>query len=88
MGKRKEGMARSEKRSDEIQNRATGDTQERRVSHGQILCIKFFDCKTCKTEEGMMGQFSGQFVYLRNSGKVAKYGIGKRSVGLVFKIED
>jgi hypothetical protein len=24
----------------------------------------------CKTEEMMMGQFSGRFVYLRNSGKV------------------
>jgi hypothetical protein len=29
MGKSKEGMARSENRSDEIQNRVTGDTQER-----------------------------------------------------------
>jgi hypothetical protein len=34
-----------------------------------------------------MGQFSGGFVYLQNSEKVAKYGIGKRSVGLVFRIE-
>jgi hypothetical protein len=33
-----------------------------------------------------MVQFSGRFVYLRNYGKVAKYGIGKRSVGLVFRI--
>jgi hypothetical protein len=31
----------------------------------------------CKMEKMMMGQFSGRFVYLRNSGKVAKYGIGK-----------
>jgi hypothetical protein len=58
------------------------------VSDGQILCIRIFDCKTCKTEESMMGQFSGRFVYLWNSGKVAKYGIGKRSVRLVFRIED
>jgi hypothetical protein len=36
----------------------------------------------------MMGQFSGRFVYLRNSGKVAKYGIGKRSGGLVLGSED
>jgi hypothetical protein len=35
-----------------------------------------------------MGQFSDGFVYLRNSGKVAKYGIGKQWVRLIFKIED
>jgi hypothetical protein len=29
----------------------------------------------------MMVQFSGRFVYLRNCGKVAKYGIGKRRSG-------
>jgi hypothetical protein len=57
------------------------------VPDGQILCIKNFDCKTCKIEESMMGKFSGGFVYLQNSEKVAKYGIGKRSVGLVFRIE-
>jgi hypothetical protein len=39
-------------------------------------------------EESMMGQFSGRFVYLRNSGKVAKYGIGKRLGGLVLRSED
>jgi hypothetical protein len=88
MGESKERMARSEKRSDEIQNRVTGDTQERRVFHGQILCIRIFYCKTCKTEESMMGQFNGRFVYLRNSGKVAKYDDGKWSVGLIFRIED
>ena len=48
-------MTRSEKESDEIQNRVTGDTQERRVSHGQILCIRIFYCKMCKMEESMMG---------------------------------
>jgi hypothetical protein len=32
-----------------------------------------------------MGQFSGRFVYLWNSGKVAKYGIGKRSGRLVLE---
>jgi hypothetical protein len=58
------------------------------VSDGQILCLRIFYCKTCKTEESMMGQFNGRFVYLRNSGKVAKYGIGKRSVRLVFRIKD
>jgi hypothetical protein len=57
------------------------------VPHGQIVCIGFFDCKMCKMEESMMGQFSGRFLYLRNSRKVAKYGIGKRSVGLIFRIE-
>jgi hypothetical protein len=87
-GESKERMARFEKRSYGIQNRVTGDTQKRRVSHSQILCIKFFYYKTCKTEESMMGQFNGRFVYLRNSGKVAKYGIGKWSVGLIFRIED
>jgi hypothetical protein len=51
-------MARSEKWSDGIQNRVMGDTQERGVSHIQILCIKIFYCKTCKMEESMMGQFS------------------------------
>jgi hypothetical protein len=35
-----------------------------------------------------MGQFSGRFVYLQNFGKVAKYGIGKWSVKLIFGIED
>jgi hypothetical protein len=35
-----------------------------------------------------MGQFSGQFVYLWNFGKVAKYGIGKRSGGLILRSED
>jgi hypothetical protein len=58
------------------------------VSDGQILCIRIFDCKTCKMEESMMGKFSGRFVYLRNSGTMAKYGIGKWSVRLVFGIED
>jgi hypothetical protein len=58
------------------------------VSDGQIVCLRIFYCKTRKTEEGMMGQFSGRFVYLRNSGKVAKYGIGKRSVRLIFRIKD
>jgi hypothetical protein len=37
----------------------------------------------CKTEEIMMGQFSHRFVYLRNSGKVAKYGIGKLLIACV-----
>jgi hypothetical protein len=46
------------------------------VFHGQILCIIFFDCKTCKKEESTMGQFNDRFVYLRNSGKVAKYSNG------------
>ena len=87
-GKSKQGMARSEKRMDEIQNRVTGDTQERRVSHDQILSIRIFDYKMCKTEESMMGQFSGRFVYLRNSEKVDKYGIGKWSRGLVLRSED
>jgi hypothetical protein len=81
-------MARSEKQSNGIQNRVTGDTYERRVSHGQILCIRIFYYKTCKTKESMMGQCSDRFVYLRNSGKVVKYGIGKRSGGLVFGSED
>jgi hypothetical protein len=81
-------MERFEKRLDGIQNRVMGDTQERRVSHGQILCIIIFYCKMCKMEESMMGQFSGWFVYLQNSGKVVKYGIGKRSVVLIFGIED
>jgi hypothetical protein len=60
------------------------------VSHCQILCIVIFYCKTCKTKESMMRQFNNRFVYLQNSGKVAKYGIGKRSVGIIFgiKIED
>jgi hypothetical protein len=31
----------------------------------------------CKMEEIMMWQFSGRFVYLQNSDKVTKYGIGK-----------
>jgi hypothetical protein len=35
-----------------------------------------------------MGKFIGRFVYLRNSDKVAKYGIGKQSGGLVLRIED
>jgi hypothetical protein len=48
-------MERSEKWSDGIQNRVTGDTQERRVFHDQILCIIIFYCKTCKMEESMMG---------------------------------
>ena len=65
-----------------------GDTQERRVFHDQILCIKNFDYKMCKTEESMMGQFNDWFVYLWNFGKVSKYGIGKQSVRLVFRIED
>jgi hypothetical protein len=56
-------MIRSEKRLDGIQNRVTGDTQERRVSHGQILCIGIFDYKRYKTKESMMGQFNSQFVY-------------------------
>jgi hypothetical protein len=47
------------------------------VSDGQILCLEMFYCKMHKMEEGMMGKFSGRFVYLRNSRKVAKYGIGK-----------
>ena len=63
MWERKERMARSEKSSFEIQNSVTGDNQERRVSHGQILCIHIFYCKACKTEESMMGQFNGWFVY-------------------------
>jgi hypothetical protein len=58
------------------------------VSDGQIVCLRIFDCKTRKMEEGMMGQFNGRFVYLWNSGKVAKYGIGKRSVRLIFRIKD
>jgi hypothetical protein len=58
------------------------------VFHGQILCIRIFYCKTCKMEEIMMGQFSGRFVYLWNFGKVAKYGIGKRSGRLVLGSED
>jgi hypothetical protein len=79
-GESKERMERSEKRLDGIQNRVMGDTQERRVSHGQILCIEIFYYKTCKMEESMMGEFSGWFVYLRNFGKVAKHEIGKWSV--------
>ena len=58
------------------------------MSDGQIVCLRNFDCKTCKMEEGMMGQSSGSFVYLQNSRKVAKYRIGKRSVRLVFIIKD
>jgi hypothetical protein len=58
------------------------------VFHDQILCIIIFYCKMCKMEEIMMGQFSERFVYLRNSGKVAKYGIGKRSCELLLRIED
>jgi hypothetical protein len=84
----KEQMERSEKWSDGIQNRVMRDTHERRVSHSQIVFLGTFDCKTHKTEEGMMGQFRGRFLYLRNSEKVAKYGIGKRSVELVFGIKD
>jgi hypothetical protein len=42
----------------------------------------------CKMEEIMMGQFSGWFVYLWNSRKVAKYGIGKRLGGLILGSED
>jgi hypothetical protein len=53
------------------------------VLHGQISCIGIFECKMCKTEEIMMGQFSGRFVYLRNSDKVAKYGIGKLLIACV-----
>jgi hypothetical protein len=52
------------------------------------LCIGIFYCKTCKTKESMMGQFNDRFVYLQNYRKVAKYGIGKRLVRLVFGIKD
>jgi hypothetical protein len=58
------------------------------VFHDQILCIRIFYCKMCKTKESMMGQFSDRFVYFRNSGKVAKYEIGKRSGRLVLVSED
>jgi hypothetical protein len=87
-GESKEQMERSEKWSDGIQNRVTGDTRERRVSHSQILCIEIFYCKTCKTKESMMGDFNGWFVYLWNSRKVDKYEIGKWSVELIFGIDD
>jgi hypothetical protein len=60
----------------------------RRVCDGQILCIRIFYCKMCKTEESMVGQFRGRFVYLQNSGTMAKYGIWKQPVKLIFEIED
>jgi hypothetical protein len=60
---------------------------EKRLN-GQIICLIIFYCKMSKTEEGMMGQFNGRFVYLRNFGKVAKYRLGKQSVRLIFGIKD
>ena len=81
-------MAKYEKRLDRIQNRFTGDNEERWVSNGQIVWLEMFDCKTRKMEDDMMVQFSEWFAYLENCGKVDKYRIGKQSVILVFEIKD
>jgi hypothetical protein len=76
--KSKERMESSKKRSDgRDSKKGYRDTEDIRLLHGQISCIKIFECKLCKTEQIMMEQYIGRFVYLRNSGKVAKYGIGK-----------
>ena len=59
------------------------DSQDNQVLHDEISCFGIFECKMCKTEEIMMGQLSDQFVYLRNSAKVAKYGTGKLLIAYV-----
>jgi hypothetical protein len=51
---RNKRMARSEI-SRTGSKKGYGDTEERRVFHGQILCIEIFDYKMCKMEEIMMG---------------------------------
>jgi hypothetical protein len=81
-------MARFEKQSDEIQKWVTGILRRGKCSTVKFYVSRIFYYKTFKIEEIMMGQFNDWFVYLWNSGKVPKYGIGKRSGRLLLGSED